>query len=184
MGGSLRIPASFCNIVGYRPSIGVVPAVPTRNAWAWLSRTGLMARSVEDIALGMTAIAGSDAAVPYAYPVRESFADPLERDRETTAAARRLKVRVAVLREAVRRYHDGEADRPAEDLAPGCVAWWAAGHRSTEPAQQLATDKLGLVPLLDLGLRLGEGSGAVAALPLVRSAALLLSDMALLADLT
>ena len=71
----------------------------------------------------------------------------------------------------------------AEDLAPGCVAWWAAGHRSTEPAQQLATEKLGLVPLLDLGLRLGEGSGAVAAVPLVRSAALLLSDMALLADL-
>ena len=48
----------------------------------------------------------------------------------------------------------------AEDLAPGCVTWWAAGHRSTEPAQQLATEKLGLVPLLDLGLRLGEGSGA------------------------
>lgn len=71
----------------------------------------------------------------------------------------------------------------AEDLAPGCVAWWAAGHRSTEPAQQLATDKLGLVPLLDLGLRLGEGSGAVAAVPLVRSAALLLSQMALLSDL-
>ena len=71
----------------------------------------------------------------------------------------------------------------AEDLAPGCVAWWAAGHRSTEPAQQLATDKLGLVPLLDLGLRLGEGSGAVAAVPLVRSAALLLSEMALLSEL-
>ena len=71
----------------------------------------------------------------------------------------------------------------AEDLAPGCVAWWAAGHRSTEPAQQLATDKLGLTPLLDLGMRLGEGSGAVAAVPLVRSAALLLSEMALLSDL-
>lgn len=71
----------------------------------------------------------------------------------------------------------------AEDLAPGCVAWWAAGHRSTEPAQQLATDKLGMVPLLDLGLRLGEGSGAVAAVPLVRSAALLLSQMALLSEL-
>lgn len=72
----------------------------------------------------------------------------------------------------------------AEDLAPGCVAWWAAGHRSTEPAQQLAVDKLGLVPLLDLGLRLGEGSGAVSAVPLVRSAALLLAEMALFADLT
>ena len=71
----------------------------------------------------------------------------------------------------------------AADLAPGCVAWWAAGHRSTEPAQQLAVDKLGLTPLLDLGMRLGEGSGAVAAVPLLRSAALLLSDMALLSDL-
>ena len=38
-------------------------------------------------------------------------------------------------------------------------AWCAAGHRSTEPAQQLALDKLGLEPLLDLGLRLGEGTG-------------------------
>ena len=47
------------------------------------------------------------------------IADPLERDRETTAAAKRLKVRVGVLREAVRRYHDGGADRPTEDLAPG-----------------------------------------------------------------
>ncbi len=80
MGGSLRIPASFCNVVGYRPSIGVVPSVPTRNAWSWLSRQGLMARDVEDIALGMTAIAGPDVAVPYAYPVRGSFADPLQRD--------------------------------------------------------------------------------------------------------
>ncbi|KNC19745.1 amidase [Arthrobacter sp. RIT-PI-e] len=80
MGGSLRIPASFCNVVGYRPSLGVVPAVPTRNAWAWLGRNGLMAREVADIALGMTAIAGPDPAVPYGYPVRGSFADPLERD--------------------------------------------------------------------------------------------------------
>jgi nicotinate-nucleotide--dimethylbenzimidazole phosphoribosyltransferase len=71
----------------------------------------------------------------------------------------------------------------AADLDPGVVAWCAAGHRSTEPAQQLALAKLGLDPLLDLGLRLGEGSGAVAAVPLLRSAALLLRDMALLADL-
>ncbi|WP_375430070.1 nicotinate-nucleotide--dimethylbenzimidazole phosphoribosyltransferase [uncultured Friedmanniella sp.] len=71
----------------------------------------------------------------------------------------------------------------AEDLEPGVVAWCAAGHRSTEPAQRLALDKLGLEPLLDLGLRLGEGTGALAALPLVRSAALLLDGMALLSDL-
>lgn len=71
----------------------------------------------------------------------------------------------------------------AERLAPGAVAWFAAGHRSPEPAQSLALDKLGLVPILDLGMRLGEGSGAVAAVPLVRSAALLLSEVALLSDL-
>ena len=71
----------------------------------------------------------------------------------------------------------------AERLAPGSAAWFAAGHRSTEPAQSLALDKLGLVPVLELGMRLGEGSGAVAAVPIVRSAALLLRDVALLADL-
>jgi nicotinate-nucleotide--dimethylbenzimidazole phosphoribosyltransferase len=71
----------------------------------------------------------------------------------------------------------------AERLAPGAAAWFAAGHRSTEPAQTLALDKLGLVPVLDLGMRLGEGSGAVAAVPIVRSAAILLRDVALLADL-
>jgi nicotinate-nucleotide--dimethylbenzimidazole phosphoribosyltransferase len=71
----------------------------------------------------------------------------------------------------------------ADQVSPGVVAWCAAGHRSTEPAQSLALDKLGLEPLLDLGLRLGEGSGAMAAVPLVRSASLLLGEMALLSDL-
>ncbi len=71
----------------------------------------------------------------------------------------------------------------ADRIDPGAAAWFAAGHRSTEPAQSLALDKLGLVPLLDLGMRLGEGSGAVAAVPLVRSAAALLRDVALLSEL-
>lgn len=71
----------------------------------------------------------------------------------------------------------------ADRIEPGFAAWCAAGHRSTEPAQSLALDKLGLVPLLDLDLRLGEGSGAVAAVPLVRAAAALLSEVALLSEL-
>ncbi|MBO9522300.1 MAG: nicotinate-nucleotide--dimethylbenzimidazole phosphoribosyltransferase [Nocardioidaceae bacterium] len=71
----------------------------------------------------------------------------------------------------------------ADRIEPGAAAWFAAGHRSTEPAQSLALDKLGLEPLLDLGLRLGEGSGAVAAVPVVRSAAALLRDVALLSEL-
>lgn len=71
----------------------------------------------------------------------------------------------------------------ADRIEPGAAAWYAAGHRSTEPAQSLALVALGLEPLLDLGLRLGEGSGALAAVPVVRSAAVLLRDVALLADL-
>jgi nicotinate-nucleotide--dimethylbenzimidazole phosphoribosyltransferase len=71
----------------------------------------------------------------------------------------------------------------ADRLAPGAAAWFAAGHRSTEPAQAIALEKLGLEPILDLSMRLGEGSGAVAAVPLVRSAAALLTDVALLADI-
>ncbi len=71
----------------------------------------------------------------------------------------------------------------ADRIDPGAAAWFAAGHRSTEPAQSLALAKLVLDPLLDLGLRLGEGSGAVAAVPVLRSAVALLRDVALLADL-
>ncbi|MCA1981911.1 nicotinate-nucleotide--dimethylbenzimidazole phosphoribosyltransferase [Nocardioides nematodiphilus] len=71
----------------------------------------------------------------------------------------------------------------ADRIAPGAAAWFAAGHRSTEPAQSLALSTMGLEPLLDLGLRLGEGSGAVAAVPVVRSAAALLRDVALLSEL-
>ncbi|WP_310961180.1 nicotinate-nucleotide--dimethylbenzimidazole phosphoribosyltransferase [Nocardioides terrisoli] len=71
----------------------------------------------------------------------------------------------------------------ADRIEPGAVAWYAAGHRSTEPAQSLALAKMGREPLLDLGLRLGEGSGAVAAVPVVRSAVALLRDVALLSEL-
>ncbi len=71
----------------------------------------------------------------------------------------------------------------ADRIEPGAAAWFAAGHRSTEPAQSLALDKLGLVPILDLGMRLGEGSGAVAAVPVLRSAAAVLRDVALLSEL-
>lgn len=71
----------------------------------------------------------------------------------------------------------------ADRVAPGAAAWFAAGHRSPEPGQSLALEALGLSPLLDLGMRLGEGSGAVTAVPLLRSAAVLLRDVALLEDL-
>lgn len=71
----------------------------------------------------------------------------------------------------------------ADRIAPGAAAWFVAGHRSTEPAQSLALDKLGLDPVLDLGMRLGEGSGAVAAVPTLRAATAVLRDVALLSEL-
>lgn len=66
----------------------------------------------------------------------------------------------------------------AERIAPGAPRWWIAGSRSTEPAQHLALERLGLVPLLDLGLRLGEGTGGLVALPLLAAAAATLAEMA------
>jgi nicotinate-nucleotide--dimethylbenzimidazole phosphoribosyltransferase len=65
----------------------------------------------------------------------------------------------------------------AEMLAPGAKRWWVAGHRSTEPAHPPALAKLDLEPLVELNMRLGEGSGAVSALPLLRAAVAALSEM-------
>ncbi|GFG55119.1 nicotinate-nucleotide--dimethylbenzimidazole phosphoribosyltransferase [Mycolicibacterium agri] len=66
----------------------------------------------------------------------------------------------------------------AEQLAPGARQWWRAGHRSTEPAHTMALEKLNLEPILDLSMRLGEGTGAAVALPVVRAAVAALSSMA------
>ena len=66
----------------------------------------------------------------------------------------------------------------AAALVPGVTAFCIAGHRSVEPGASAALAHLGLVPLLDLGMRLGEGSGACLALPLVEAAARLLGEMA------
>lgn len=69
MGGSLRIPASFCNVVGFRPSYGVIPLPSPDNGWAWLGRTGPMAREISDIALFMSAVAGPSPLLPTPAPL-------------------------------------------------------------------------------------------------------------------
>ncbi|MDX1893328.1 nicotinate-nucleotide--dimethylbenzimidazole phosphoribosyltransferase [Mycolicibacterium sp. 050158] len=66
----------------------------------------------------------------------------------------------------------------AARLAPGASAWWQAGHRSTEPAHTLALQHLRLDPIVELGMRLGEGSGAAVALPVLRAAVATLASMA------
>ncbi|HET6699247.1 MAG TPA: amidase [Nocardioidaceae bacterium] len=66
MGGSLRNPASFCNVVGLRPSMGRVPTWPTDNAWETTSTAGPMARTVDDLSLLLSVIAGPDPRVPLA----------------------------------------------------------------------------------------------------------------------
>jgi nicotinate-nucleotide--dimethylbenzimidazole phosphoribosyltransferase len=70
----------------------------------------------------------------------------------------------------------------ANDLSVGASSWWLAGHRSTEPAHALALAHLRLDPLLDLSMRLGEGSGAMVALPILSGAVATLADMATFSD--
>lgn len=69
LGGSLRIPASFCGVVGLRPSPGLVPVVPSELAWDTYAVQGPMARTVEDLAVMLAAIAGPDPRSPVSYPV-------------------------------------------------------------------------------------------------------------------
>ncbi|MCY7341940.1 MAG: nicotinate-nucleotide--dimethylbenzimidazole phosphoribosyltransferase, partial [Pseudonocardia sp.] len=63
-------------------------------------------------------------------------------------------------------------------LCPDAIAYCVAGHRSAEPGHRRALSHLGLEPLLDLGMRLGEGTGALLALPVVQGAAQALRDVA------
>jgi amidase len=69
LGGSLRIPASFCGVVGLRPSIGLVPTHPTDFAWDTLQVSGPMARTAGDVALMLQAIAGPSAFAPLGQPI-------------------------------------------------------------------------------------------------------------------
>jgi aspartyl-tRNA(Asn)/glutamyl-tRNA(Gln) amidotransferase subunit A len=59
-GGSVRIPAAFCNLIGFKPSYGRVPQHPGFPGWEHVSHVGPLARSVRDAALVMDVIAGSD----------------------------------------------------------------------------------------------------------------------------
>jgi amidase len=79
-GGSLRNPAAFCNVVGFRPSIGRVPNPKSSFAWSTLSTSGCLGRSVADLALALSTIAGPDSRAPLSInEAGERFAGPLDR---------------------------------------------------------------------------------------------------------
>ncbi len=68
LGGSLRIPASFCGVVGLRPSVGLVPTYPADWLWDTLQVEGPIARTAEDVALMLQAVSGPSAQSPLAQP--------------------------------------------------------------------------------------------------------------------
>ena len=117
------------------------------------------------------------------YRARELQHDPLALLRTVgsadTAAMTGFLVQAAVRRTPV--LLDGVVSCAcallARRLVEDSAQWWLAGHRSTEPAQHRALEVLGLEPLVDLGMRLGEGSGALTALPVLRAAQALLAEM-------
>ncbi len=88
LGGSLRNPANFCNVVGFRPSPGRVPVWPTLASWYPLSVQGPMARTVEDVAYMLSVIAGPDPRSPIAIAEPgHTFKEPLKRDFKNVSIA-------------------------------------------------------------------------------------------------
>jgi amidase len=79
-GGSLRNPAAFCNVAGFRPSIGRVPNPQAAFAWLTLSTSGCLGRSVADLAFALSTIAGPDSRAPLSIDEPGArFARPLDR---------------------------------------------------------------------------------------------------------
>lgn len=79
LGGSLRIPASFCGVVGLRPTPGLVPTWPSDYPWDTMQVTGFMARRAEDVALALSAVAGPSPLAPVGRPLdmRDLFEEAL-----------------------------------------------------------------------------------------------------------
>ena len=88
LGGSLRNPAAFCNVVGFRPSPGRVPSTTAWDGWFPLSVEGPMARTVPDVAFYLRALAGPDPRAPLSITESSDvFAGSLERDLEGVKVA-------------------------------------------------------------------------------------------------
>ena len=175
MGGSLRNPASFCGVVGMRPSLGRVPEWPLDNQWESTSVAGPMARNVGDLALLLSVLAGPDPRAPLALgdpgPV---FAPPVS----GTLAGLRAAVSIdlggafevddrvaAVVDQAAAAFaREGAgvcADHPDLSLADDTFRTLRAWHFQARFGRLLADDPGSFKQSLADNIRLGEGlSGA------------------------
>lgn len=123
LGGSLRIPASFCGVVGLRPSVGLVPTWPTRYLWDDLQVTGTLGRTAEDIALVLDSVSGASPLSPASQSVG---------GREFTYAVRRgppKNLRVAYVPDPVGLGIDPEVARVCRE---GALALDSAGAEVEE----------------------------------------------------
>lgn len=134
LGGSLRVPAAFCGVVGLRPTPGMVPSVPNTTPFDGLDVEGLMARSARDIAVGLNAIAGPHPSYPGLPAVPPAI------DAERIEALAPPGLRLAFSRDIAGIGIDSEIDALCRAAAQRLSE---AGHAITE-----------------VGLDLSEGTGA------------------------
>jgi amidase len=170
-GGSLRNPAAFCNVVGFRPSIGRVPNPKAGFAWSTLSTSGCLGRSVADLALGLSTIAGPDPQAPLSIDQPgELFARPLGRDFKGVHVAWFKDLGGVPFDARVRTIIDGHrstfesmgciVEQAEPDFAPAEIyfrvirAWTAAANYGTQLHQHPDAFKDTLTEEIERGLRL------------------------------
>ncbi|MCR9136152.1 MAG: amidase family protein [Alphaproteobacteria bacterium] len=113
---SLRYPASFCGIVGLRPTPGLIPQGPSPVPYQTLSVIGPLARSVADVGLGLDAMTGFDARDPLTRPVEAAaYRVAAEQPKQPTRFAYSADLGVAVVSRQVREIVGSAVDRLAQD---------------------------------------------------------------------
>ena len=119
MGGSLRNPASFCGVVGLRPSLGRVPEWPLYNQWETTSVGGPMARNVGDLALLLSVLAGPDPRVPHALGRPGRRRSPHRSRGRWPACGSRCRWTSAAPSRWTTRWPASSSPRPRSSPAPG-----------------------------------------------------------------